>query len=366
MRTATSLLIIALMCTSCHIRKNSDDKGQARYEILEYPIENGIGEDYYPSELKAYDDERWILSARHVSWGRTAFFETSNAGKDWEKKSSDNEKGFYENLCVGKDGRLYCSSPHGFGEDTKTHDRILSSDNAGESWITLCEFNEEIEGLTVNDGGVFVQIFKKTGPKSTRSIMVSDDGCNSWRTLVKDNHLASHFGDNIVADLARENRHLIVSVNTKTQDLDTIRNNCQTTNQVIAGEDIIGIWNGRRADYYRIVKDTAVYMSRIRYDLPRTSHVPTQIHQHGDIVYTSVLVPSDMSRIEMFISTDRAKSWTQVNTNNSFSHEYDNVWTPAGSAWFMAGYKDRIVSYCVVEKDGQRQDFIRIIRPKVD
>ncbi len=30
----------------------------------------------------------------------------------------------------------------------------------------------------------------------------------------------------------------------------------------------------------------------------------------------------------------------------------------------MAGYDDFMVSYCVGEKDGQRQDFIKIIKPK--
>lgn len=364
MKRATTLLIITLMCTSCHIRRNVGEQGQAGYEILEYYAENGIGEDYYPSELRAYDEDRWIMSARHVSGNRTAFFENYNAGKDWEKKSSENEKGLYENICVGTDGRLYCSSPHGFGEDAKPHDRILSSDNAGGSWETLCDFNDDIERLTVNAGGVFVQIFQRTDSNSTHSIIVSDDGCKSWRTLVNYNHLASHFGENIVADITRENGHLIVSINTKTQSLDTIRNNCLTPNQVVAGDDITGIWNGRSAEYYRIVKDTAVYMSRIRYDLPRTSHVPTQIHQCGDIVFTSVLVPSDKSRIEMFISNDRAKSWTQINTNSPFSQEYDSVWTPVGNAWFMVGYKDRMMSYCVGKRNGHRQDFIKILRPK--
>ncbi len=32
----------------------------------------------------------------------------------------------------------------------------------------------------------------------------------------------------------------------------------------------------------------------------------------------------------------------------------------------MAGYDDFVVSYCVSEKDGKRQDFIKIIKPKAE
>ena len=44
--------------------------------------------------------------------------------------------------------------------------------------------------------------------------------------------------------------------------------------------------------------------------------------------------------------------------------QLDSVWTPEGNAWFMAGYKDQMVSYCVGYKNGKRQDFIKVIRPK--
>ena len=44
--------------------------------------------------------------------------------------------------------------------------------------------------------------------------------------------------------------------------------------------------------------------------------------------------------------------------------QLDSVWTPEGNAWFMAGYKDQMVSYCVGYKNGKRQDFVKVIRPK--
>ena len=36
----------------------------------------------------------------------------------------------------------------------------------------------------------------------------------------------------------------------------------------------------------------------------------------------------------------------------------------SASALGVAGYKDKMLSYCVGYKDGKRQDFIKIIRPK--
>ena len=135
--------------------------------------------------------------------------------------------------------------------------------------------------------------------------------------------------------------------------------------QIIASEeDILGIWNGKRADYFRIEGDSAVFMSRIKFKGALTDHIPDRIYQHGNIIYTSVLVPGREPDVRMFISTDHARSWTQVDTKCSMDKEYDRVWTPVGDAWFMAGYDDFMVSYCVGEKDGQRQDFIKIIRPK--
>ena len=44
--------------------------------------------------------------------------------------------------------------------------------------------------------------------------------------------------------------------------------------------------------------------------------------------------------------------------------QLDSVWTPEGNAWFMTGYKYQMVSYSVGYKNGKRQDFIKVIRPK--
>lgn len=122
--------------------------------------------------------------------------------------------------------------------------------------------------------------------------------CKNWKTAFKGENFTSSFSKNIVLDVDKENDYRIISINPQTQKFDTIRTPCRSPMQVIAGEDIIGIWNDRRADYFRIVKDTAVFLSRIKYDMIWTSHVPMEIYQHGDIVYSSVLVPSVESNIK--------------------------------------------------------------------
>lgn len=48
--------------------------------------------------------------------------------------------------------------------------------------------------------------------------------------------------------------------------------------QIIASEeDILGIWNGKRADYFRIEGDSAVFMSRIKFKGALTDHIPDRI-----------------------------------------------------------------------------------------
>ena len=49
---------------------------------------------------------------------------------------------------------------------------------------------------------------------------------------------------------------------------------------------------------------------------------------------------------------------------NKVVRQLDSVGTREGNAWFMAGYKEQMVSYCVGYKNGKRQDFIKVIRPK--
>ncbi len=67
MKKATTLLIITLMYTSCNIRRNVGGQGQAGYEILEYSVRNGTGEDYYPTKPLICDDERSGISKQRTN-----------------------------------------------------------------------------------------------------------------------------------------------------------------------------------------------------------------------------------------------------------------------------------------------------------
>ena len=363
MKRTIILILLTLTCGSCYVKHTGTPAG---YEIIEYPVENGIGTEYHPSEIILCDERTWVLSARNKDEFKTGLFVTYDSGKSW-KKNSDSDRGeIYENLVFDR-GILFCSSYHSSWNKTNT---IMASYDLGATWNELCSFVKEIEKFMVTNDNTFVQLYssyhdeKAVKPDNRRSIIYSDDNCKNWKTAFKGENFTSSFSKNIVLDVDKENDYRIISINPQTQKFDTIRTPCRSPMQVIAGEDIIGIWNDRRADYFRIVKDTAVFLSRIKYDMIWTSHVPMEIYQHGDIVYSSVLVPSVESNIKMFVSTDLAKSWTQVDTKGPMDKEYDRVWTPVGEAWFMAGYDDFMVSYCVGEKDGQRQDFIKIIKPK--
>lgn len=360
MKRTILLIFLALSCGSCYVKHTGTPTS---YEIIEYPVKNGIEAEYYPSEIILCDERTWVLSARKKDEFRTGLFVTYNSGKNWVKKGDSDSGVIYENLIFDNNA-LFCSS---FLESENKSARIMKSDDLGATWNELYSFNDEIEKFMVSNGNIFVQLYsnrKENEPEFVHSIIYSKDNCKSWIEIIKDESFTSSFSKDIVLDVSRESDYLIVSINAQTQEIDTIRNQCKSPMLAVAGEDILGIWNDRRADYLKIEKDTAIFMSHINYDMIWTSHVPSEIYQYGDVVYTSVLVPSVESNIKMFISTDRAKSWAQVDTKGPMDKEYDRVWTPVGDAWFMAGYDDFMVSYCVGEKDGKRQDFIKIIRPK--
>ncbi len=355
-----TLCLTLLASGACYVKHTGTPAG---YEIIEYPVENGIGTEFYPSEIIICDDTTWVLSARKKDEFRTGLFVTYDSGKNWVKKGDSNRGIIYENL-IYDNKVLFCSS---FLVSENKSDRIMESEDLGETWNELFSFNDEIEKFIVSNGNIFVQLYsnyREKGSEFVHSIIYSKDNCKSWIDIIKDESFTSSFSKNIVLDVNRKSDYLIVNINAQTQEIDTIRNPCKSPMLAVAGEDIIGIWNDRRADYLKIEKDTAILMSRIKYDMIWTSHVPTEIYQYGDVIYTSVLVPSVESNIKMFISTDRARSWTLVDTKGSMDNEYDRVWTPVGDAWFMAGYDDFMVSYCVGEKDGKRQDFIKVIKPK--
>lgn len=369
MKKATTLLIITLMCTSCHIRRNVGEQGQAGYEILEYYVENGIGEDYYPSKLLICDEERWVMSTRHEGEHSSTFYTTSDGGKNWEKGYDSGGNWICDNLVIDS-GTLDCSlRDEGRNGVTVKSGRIISSTDYGVTWKDLFLLDAEVRQLLVTNRIIGLQLYsasEKAGQKTydiKYSIELSDSN-NIFHSITSlDNSSPTSFSrDRIAVGLNNEN--MILSFNPLTERIDSIIGSFKIINQIRYGEDILGVWNRKTADYFRIIGDSAHFVSRIKFQDASSDHIPDCIHQHGDIVYTSVYVPGMQPDVRMFISTDRAKSWTQVSAKGPISNEYDQVWTPVGANRFMAGYKEQVVSYCVGERNGHRQDFIKILRPK--
>ena len=366
MKRTIILILLTLTCGSCYVKHTGTPAG---YEIIEYPVENGIGTEYHPSRLLLCDNNKWILSASHKQEKSSTFFTTSDGGRNWEKKFSPGG-GWNCNNIVIQDSILYCSFYDLVRRGvTVNRGRVMSSTDFGSTWKDHLLLNDEVQQLLVADQTIAVQLLsvsKRDGKKTYDigySIVFShgDDKIHCLHSL--DNAFSYSFSqDKIAVDV--NNGDYILIINPATEKIDSVRNNFKTAYKFIYGEDILGVWNGKRADYFRIEGDSAVFMSRIKFKGALTDHIPDRIYQHGNIIYTSVLVPGREPDVRMFISTDHARSWTQVDTKCSMDKEYDRVWTPVGDAWFMAGYDDFMVSYCVGEKDGQRQDFIKIIRPK--
>ena len=307
---------------------------------------------------------------RHTNRKRAPhFLRPVMGGRNWEKKFSPGG-GWNCNNIVIQDSILYCSFYDLVRRGvTVNRGRVMSSTDFGSTWKDHLLLNDEVQQLLVADQTIAVQLLsvsKRDGKKTYDigySIVFShgDDKIHCLHSL--DNAFSYSFSqDKIAVDV--NNGDYILIINPATEKIDSVRNNFKTAYKFIYGEDILGVWNGKLADYFRIVGDSAHFVSRIKFQGPFSDHIPDNLYQHGDIVYTSVMVPGFKPEVRMFISTDHAKSWTRVYTKGPMDKECDSVWTPVGANRFMAGYDDFVVSYCVSEKDGKRQDFIKIIRPK--
>ena len=369
MKRTIILILLTLTCGSCYVKHTGTPAG---YEIIEYPVENGIGTEYHPSRLLLCDNNKWILSASHKQEKSSTFFTTSDGGRNWEKTFSPGG-GWNCNNIVIQDNILYCSFHDLVRRGvTVNRGRVMSSTDFGSTWKDHLLLDDEVQQLLVADQTIAVQLLSvsKRDGKKTYDIAYSIGFSHGDDNIISlfpglDSTFSSYFSqNNIVVGLYKNNA--VIIIDPITEEIDSIRHNLKHVNHMIYGEDILGVWNGKLADYFRIAGDSAHFVSRIKFQGPFSDHIPDKLYQHGDVVYTSVLVPGMKPEVRMFISTDHAKSWTRVYTKGPMDKECDSVWTPVGANRFMAGYDDFVVSYCVSEKDGQRQDFIKIIKPKAE
>lgn len=366
------LVFLVLACSSCYIRIGERKAPTQDYLILDaYSVDNGIGDRYIPCEMAICSDDVWVLSVWNMTDSCNTFFLSVDNGVNWEMLSSLDKKWTCENMLVDND-IIYCSALNQdrIGKTTVNAGKIFRSIDYGESWEELFVFDAYVEHMMVVDSSLAVQLCSVTEVDGKdvydveHTIQISNDLGKTWRGYTFGNFYVSSFSSDKITVAVGGRRESILEIIPERQIIDTISSDSKMITNVVRGDDIVGLTNGGSADYFRIIDGVANFYSRIQYGGPFVNHTPVRIYQYDSIVFTKVLVPGLNSTSKMFASTDRARTWTQVSAKSEIDNQLDSVWTPEGNAWFMAGYKDRMVSYCVGYKDGKRQDFIKVIRPK--
>ena len=360
---------LALLLFSC---QGSIKQSGSVYEILSFPVENGIAETDYPVGLLMMSNKDAVLIARSKNTYPeilTSLYKSVDEGRNWAKVFTT--KDWKAEHLEERDGIIYIAN-NAASTEKEQRSEILYSKDTGRTWQTLKHFGSKLlvikpmeqSGMVAYQSSEDTSEYSKISYKCLVSSQKSPEWEDAHIDMCAGPNLTSLSKDKLIYTAGFPYRIFQVSFGDLTKDTLRIRPLICPSQIIASEEDIFGIWNGKRADYFRIAGDSAVFVSRIRFKGALTDHIPDRIYQHGDIVYTSVLVPGREPDVRMFISTDRARSWTQVDTKGPIDKEYDRVWTPVGEAWFMAGHNDFMVSYCLGEKDGRRRDFIKIIRPK--
>ena len=361
MKVVLLMISLTLACSSCYIRTGCSAVAgfdtDVNWNIEAYPVEIGIGEEYGPNKMLAYSDTCGLLSA--FNGDETSFYLTSDCGKIWTKRGSVDNL-----LCrsIAKSGDRF----YGCFLNTNPNDGgvIMLSDDLGKTWETILDNKNGIFRFNVQDDGTLVALLTLD---EGYAILCSVDGGQNWmpfpssvtRDIVTFGQL-SFLRDGMIYS----SKGKAIVINPVSFVTDTILSSRRLMSGVVSGEDVIGVWEGHRANYYRLNGKHADLVSSI-WDIrrPFRNHIPAEIYQYGDVVYTKITPLTYKTKTSLLMSVDRARTWCEINVVSDFEKELDEV-EPSASDWPMAGYKDRMVSYCVGYKDGKRQDFIKVIRPK--
>lgn len=331
--------------------------------------ETSLEGDYCPSRMLILHDV-YVIAAWSINEQATAFFVSSDGGLNWGKTAI-----FKYWMCEtlkNEEDLIYCG-----GYDTRQTGvtvkcgKVFCSKDFGATWNDYGVFDGVVEDVQMYGPSVMVvQMYsvnknEDTGTLKSKGVrLITNDGGETWTTLDETNGCNEIvLSERDVLAVFWNGTGTVVRINPKERMADTVRNMPVVT-QLIQGEDVIGGWNRKCADYFRLSGDSALFVSRIRYKNAMADHIPERIYQYGDVVYTMVLTPGANETARMFVSVDRARTWSHVRTETPIDAQFDTVYTPTGNAWFMAGYKDRMVSYCVGYKGGRRQDFIKVVKPK--
>lgn len=367
MRIENKYLLLAAMfvVAGCMVRMK-----EPPVEVDAYYVENPLEGDYRPSRMLMFPDVS-VVAAWSVNEQATAFFVSPDGGLNWTRTAIF--KNWMCEVLKNEGDLIYCG-----GYDTRREGatvecgKVLCSNDFGVTWNDYAVFDGVVENAQMyGPSAMVVQMYSVTKDEETDALkskgvrLITNDDGKTWTSLEGTDgcNEVSLSGSDVLA-VYWKGAGAIVKVDPKEGTVDTVRNMPVVT-QLIQGEDIIGAWNHKCADYFRLSGDSASFVSRIRYKNALVDHIPERIYQHGDVVYTMVLTPGFDEAARMFVSVDRAVTWHPLTTKTSIDTQFDTVYTPTGDAWFMAGYKDRMVSYCVGYKDGRRRDFIKVIRPQV-
>ncbi len=355
------MVFLTTACSSCYNRIGQGGLAgfgaDVNWEIEAYPVENGIGEEYGPNKMLVYSDTCGLLAA--FNGDETSFYLTSDCGLTWMKMGSVDNL-----LCrfIAKYGELF----YGCFISTDSNDGgvIMVSDDVGRTWETILDNKNGIFRFDVQDDGTLVALLTLY---EGYSILCSVDGGQKWkpspssvtRSIVTFGQLSF-----LSEGMIYSSKDKVIVMNPVSFATDTIYSGKGLMSGVVAGEDVIGLWEGHRANYYRLKGKHADPVSSIwNIRKPFRNYIPAEIYQYGDVVYTKVIPLTYKSKASLFISMDRARTWTEINLDNDYEKKLEKV-EPSSNDWPMAGYKDRMVSYCVGYKDGKRQDFIKVIRPE--
>ena len=368
MRKSIILLLLAVpLFVSCYVRINGRPKVRNKVvtemDVKTYLVDLRIDNGYYPTKLLIDSDLSGVLAAYNRKG--TAFFATSDGGKTWEKKGVI--KDVMCDLIQKCDDVIYC---HIFNVNNLDEEYVLSSKDNGKTWNTVLKSEHSIYKFNAFKGGVLVALMIvpetiNTTFKQEYYLIISVNHGKDWKDLrpYMVNNLKDYdkicFTNNSVIYTSGVKETNVIKFNPTTFISDTIYCSKEFQTTLTGGEDIIGIWEGHKANFYRITKDSTMFISSIWNPKERLrDYIPYQIHQFGDVVYTNISELRYNGKNQDYISTDKAKTWSKVNFETPMDEEY------ATMSMAKTGYKDRIIFYCVGEKDGKRQDFIKVIRPK--
>ena len=361
-RLLVILIAVPLLC-SCGGNHREKPYGMVNdIEVKAFFVKSGIGGNDYPKDLLILSDSVALLST--VNDVGTSFFSSFDKGETWKKTGTVKGFLFFGNF-VEHNGTIYSKFISSMAESS--YECVMKSENKGLSWKCILENDEGIDEFRVLESGAMTAVLWR---KDRYSLQISKDSGGKWYSVYdfsnSDNTCV--IGNKIMfLPNSHVGKILMIDINSSDIDIfkiDTLYTSDQLLISIKGGEDIVGIWEGHRANFYKVEDGGLSLRSSVRDVLkPGRNQIPAEIYQYGDVVYTKIIPLTYDAKMTTLMSTDGAKTWRRVDLSCPFEKQLDSTYIPDRN-WPMAGYKESMVSYCVGYRDGRRQDYIKILRPK--